>query len=70
MKNLKISVFKDLLKTKDVPYIVPLEKVFERIRRGTSKGLVEQIRSSKDKNQRDALKKNLPCVFSFKNSSL
>jgi hypothetical protein len=63
MKDVKVSVFKDLFKSKDVPYIVPLEKVLERIKTGKSKELVEQIRNlPKSKDQAD-LKNKLPSIL-------
>lgn len=58
-----VSVFKDLLKSKDVPYDVSIEKVIERIRVGKSKEIVETIRTSTDKKQIEALKKKLPCIL-------
>lgn len=58
-----ISVFKDLLKSKDVPYDVSIEKVIERIRVGKSKEIVETIRQSTDKKQIESLKKKLPCIL-------
>jgi len=64
-----VSVFKDLYKSKDVPFHVPLDKIVKRIQKGTSKELVEQIRNGNDK-----LKNNLPCIifagtFNERNSS-
>jgi hypothetical protein len=53
-----VSVFKDLYKTKDVPYHVPLEKVIDRIRNGTSKALIESIRNGNKEN-----KTKLPCIL-------
>lgn len=58
-----VSVFKDLLKSKDVPYDVPLEKVIERIRVGKSKDVIEKIRTSTDKKEIESLKKKLPCIL-------
>lgn len=58
-----ISVFKDLLKSKDVPYDVPIEKVIERIRVGKSKEIIEKIRQSTNKKEIEALKKKLPCIL-------
>lgn len=55
---MNVSVFKDLFKSKDVPYIVPIEKVLERIRVGKSKELIDQIR-----NGNSDLKKRLPCIL-------
>lgn len=55
---MKISVFKELLRAKDVPYIVDLEKVLQRIKVGKSKDIVEQIRNGEKK-----LKNKLPCIL-------
>ena len=63
MKELKVSVFKDLFKSKDVPYIVPLEKVLERIRVGKSKELIEHIRKLPKSKEQDTLKSKLPCIL-------
>ena len=63
MKDNNISVFKNLLKSKDVPYIIPLWKCLERIRTGKSKELVEQVRNAKTKDEADKLKQNLPCIL-------
>ena len=65
---MQISVFKDLLKSKEVPFIVPIEKVVNRIKLGKSKDLIERIRNGED------LKKQLPCIlfageFSERNSN-
>jgi len=63
MKDIEISVFKELLKSQDVPYKVTLERVFERIRIGKSKELIEAIRNAKDKKEADKLKQTLPCII-------
>ena len=55
---MEISVFKDLFKSQDVPFHVPLAKVIERIRRGASKDILDKIRSG-DKS----LKNKLPCIL-------
>lgn len=62
-KIMTISVFKDLLKSKDVPYDVPIEKIIERIRVGKSKDIIEKIRTSTNKKEIEALKKKLPCIL-------
>lgn len=64
-----VSVFKDLYKSKDVPFHVPLEKIINRIKKGASKEIVEKIR-----NGQEELKDTLPCilfsgVFNERNSS-
>lgn len=58
MYNPQISVFKDLFKSTDVPFIIPLQKSLERIRCGKSKDLIDQIRNG-NKN----LKKKLPSIL-------
>lgn len=53
-----VSVFRDLYKSKDVPFHVPLEKIIKRIQQGTSKELVETIRKGVKEN-----KNKLPCIL-------
>lgn len=53
-----VSVFKDLYKSKDVPFHVPIEKIIKRIQQGTSKELVESIRAGAKEN-----KNKLPCIL-------
>jgi len=69
MKNLTVSIFKDLYKSKDVPFKITLEQALERIRVGKSKAKIDAIRDgNKD------LKNSLPCIlfagdFSQRNSN-
>jgi len=63
MKDKNVSVFKNLLKSKDVPYIVPLLKCLERIRVGKSKDIIDEIRNSGTKEEADLIKRNLPCIL-------
>ena len=58
MKNNKISVFKDLFKSTDVPFNLTLEQVVQRIKKGTSKEKIEQIRNGKKE-----VKKKLPSII-------
>lgn len=58
MKEIKITVFKDLFKSNDIPYIVPLEKVLNRIKVGKSKHLIDEIRDGKQE-----LKNSLPAIL-------
>lgn len=58
MKDTLVTVFKDLFKSTDVPYIVPLEKIVNRIKKGTSKEYIKAIRSG-DKSK----KNNLPAIL-------
>jgi len=69
-----VSVFKDLFKSKDIPYIVPIEKIIGRIQKGTSKALIDAIRLAKDKETQTYLKNQLPSIlfageFSERNSN-
>lgn len=52
-----ISIFKDLYKSTDVPYLVTLEKSLNRIKKGSSKELVHKIRSGQNE-----LKNKLPSI--------
>jgi hypothetical protein len=63
MNNLKVSIFKNLYKSKDVPYIVTISKIIERIKEGSSKELILKIRNSKDKEEKDSYKRNLPSIL-------
>lgn len=58
-----VSIFKDLYKSKDVPYLLSLDKILNRIKIGKSKPLIDLIRTAKTKEQRDNLKKGLPCIL-------
>lgn len=71
---MKISVFKDLFKSKDVPHVVDLEKIINRIRVGKSKEIIEKIRGAETKDLKNALKAKLPSIlfageFSQRNSN-
>lgn len=63
MKETKITVFKDLFKSKDLPYIITLEKAANRIKNGTSKESVEKIRKCNDKGTYNKLKNKLPAIL-------
>lgn len=63
MKETVISVFKELYGSQDVPYDVPLYKVFERIRVGKSINLINQVRNAPDKKTADKIKSKLPCII-------
>ncbi len=58
MKNNKISVFKDLFKSTDVPFNLTLEEIVARIKNGTSKEKVELIRKGNKE-----VKKKLPSII-------
>lgn len=59
----KISVFKELLNSKDTPYEVDLIKIYNRLIAGKSKPTVDLIRASKTKQEYEKLKKTLPCII-------
>lgn len=58
MKETIISVFKDLYKSKDVPYSLTLEDVLKRIKEGKSKEKIDLIRSGNKE-----IKISLPCIL-------
>lgn len=58
---MNITIFKNLFST-DVPFIIPLEKAISRIKNGTSKDLIAQIRKEKDKDKRNKIKSKLPAI--------
>ena len=60
---MNITVFKNLFKSKDVPYHVPLDKVVKRIQQGTSKEIVDKIRNSNNDDEKTELKNSLPCIL-------
>lgn len=62
MKEAKISVFKDLYKSKEVPYIIPFWKSLERIRIGKSKNVIEYASSSDTILEYNKRKAKLPCI--------
>jgi hypothetical protein len=73
--NTKFTVFKDLFKTKDTPYLVSLTDVYKRIKIGNQelKDKISIIRNEPDKDKRNAAKKKLLAimfngVFSERNS--
>lgn len=58
---MEITIFKNISDV-DAPFYLGIEEVFERIRDGNSKDLVEKIRSEKDKKVRSQLKKGLNSI--------
>lgn len=69
-----VTIFKDLFKSKDVPYHVSLEKVINRIKNGDSVEIVKKVRNAPTKIEADKIKEQLPCVlfngtFSERNSN-
>jgi hypothetical protein len=57
----EITVFDNLLDI-NTPFYKDVTEVFDRIKTGRSKDLVESIRKEKDKPTRQQLKKKLPGI--------
>jgi VirE N-terminal domain/Primase C terminal 1 (PriCT-1) len=58
-----LSIFKNLYKSKDVPYYVTIEKVVDRIKNGTSKAIIEKLNSTTDPEEQKEIKNSLPCIL-------
>ncbi|MEX0939754.1 MAG: BT4734/BF3469 family protein [Candidatus Babeliales bacterium] len=61
MKQQIITAFKSIQKT-DTPHYITLEKALKRVQVGTSKKLIDAIRSAESKDERTELKKKLPSI--------
>jgi len=59
----KVSVFKNLFKSKDVPYLVDLDKIIQRIKVGKSIDIIEKVRKASNKKEADEIKQDLPCIL-------
>jgi hypothetical protein len=57
----KVTLFKNIKET-EAPFYRELDVVLDRIKTGASKHLVKQIRTTKDKAERNELKKMLPAI--------
>lgn len=69
---MKVSIFKDIRAT-SAPYYRDVKYALDRIKNGSSRELVDQIRFEVDKDKQNLLKQNLPCIcFSgiFKNRAI
>ena len=56
-----ITIFRNIKDT-STPFHRNVEAILMRIKEGTSKNLVKQIRSEKNKHERNELKKQLPAI--------
>lgn len=70
---MNVTIFKDLFKSKDVPYHVTLDKVINRIKNGYSIDIINKVRNSDNKEEANKFKEGLPCIlfngtFSERNS--
>lgn len=63
--NTSISVFKDLFKSKDVPYTLTLNEIYIRIKQGNIPLIekIEKIRNSEDKEEISKLKNSLLAIM-------
>ena len=59
--NQLVTIFQNIRET-DTPFWKDVKYILNRIKEGTSKELVKDIRQEKDKNKRNELKKNLPAI--------
>ena len=58
---MEITIFKDIKETSQ-PFYRTIDVVLERIKQGSSRELVKQIRGEKDKTKRNVLKQSLPAI--------
>jgi hypothetical protein len=58
---MKVTLFKNVHST-ETAYFRPVEMVLARIKDGNSQGLVESIRESEEKSERNEYKKQLPAI--------
>lgn len=63
MKDLNVSVFKNLYKPNEIPFVIPLWKCLERIRIGKSKDIIEYARNGSSKEVYNKRKQKLPCIL-------
>ena len=57
----QVTIFRNIKDT-STPFFRDLDSILERIKEGKSKELIKQIRSEKNKDVRQELKKNLPAI--------
>ena len=63
MKDVKITVFRDLYKSTDVPYFITLETVVNRIIDGKKKSIIEKVRENIGTPEYTRLKNTLPAIL-------
>ena len=61
MEQNQVTIFRNIKDT-STPFFRDIESILIRIKEGTSKDLIKQIRSEKNKEVRQELKKNLPAI--------
>ena len=60
---MKITCYKSLFNPKAGDFQIPVEKAFSRIKNGSSKTLLEKIRTVENKDEKNKLKQLLPCYL-------
>ena len=58
---MKCTIYKNIYTFKE-PFHISVEKALKRIKKGSSKEIVEILRNELDQNKQDAIKKTLPCI--------
>ncbi len=61
MEQNQVTIFRNIKDT-STPFFRDLDSILDRIKEGKSKELIKQIRSEKNKEVRQELKKNLPAI--------
>jgi hypothetical protein len=56
-----VTIFKNLAQT-NTPFYRPIEFIFDRIKTGKSKEIVDEIRSKPDRDERNKIKVHLPAI--------
>lgn len=59
---MKVTIFKNIYDT-DVPYIVPIDKVIDRIKNGKSKDTIDKLQSATEDEAKKKIKNSLPCIL-------
>ena len=57
----KVTIFKNIKET-ETPFVRDITEILDRIKDGATKNLVKKIRVTKDKAERNELKKRLPAI--------
>ena len=56
-----VTIFRNIKET-DAPFFKDIEYILKRIKEGTSKKIIKDIRSVNEKQNRNELKKKLPAI--------
>ena len=66
MEQNQVTIFRNIKDT-STPFFRDLNSILDRIKEGKSKELIKQIRSEKNKEVRQELKKEFTCYMFFRN---